>query len=546
MSNQQTAAVIEPEADFLTEEMDAGPPSDDHPMALLLEEFDDSYVNQPQTGDIRHGVVVDKRAGELLIDIGYKSEGIVTGREVDRLEGDFKDMTIGDEVPVYVMREDRDGNLLLSISRARAESDWKHAEELLESQEMFTGSVSGFNRGGVIVKIGQVRGFVPASQLSSESQSQQLTDGEPDNRWMKLMDAELRMKVIDLDRRRNRLILSERVAIREWRREQKEKLLQTLEENTVCEGVVSSLADFGAFVNLGGADGLIHLSELSWGRINHPKEVVSIGEKIKVMILNVDRERKRIGLSLRRLLPEPWETVPDRYEVGQIVRGLVTKLVHFGAFARLDGDTIEGLIHISELTERRIAHPSEVVSEGQEIDLRIIRIDTDKRRMGLSLKQVAPEEESVEFDWEPVPLEENNAGDRNTASTDNTRQPQPPSLAPKPPCEAGRTRRRFRRRTKPNPLRNRRQSKRSPDSRPPHNLTRGRPLPPLDRPPVIKRVGHCVRHVFYELTKYARRRYNIFSQLMHVWCATTTSPVPAPGIPVLSNGSPAPERPTAP
>ena len=387
-------------------------------MALLLEEFDDSYVNQPQTGDIRHGVVVDKRAGELLIDIGYKSEGIVTGREVDRLEGDFKDMTIGDEVPVYVMREDRDGNLLLSISRARAESDWKRAEELLESQDMFTGSVSGFNRGGVIVKIGQVRGFVPASQLSSESQSQQLTEGEPDNRWMKLMDAELRMKVIDLDRRRNRLILSERVAIREWRREQKEKLLETLEENTVCEGVVSSLADFGAFVNLGGADGLIHLSELSWGRISHPKEVVSIGEKINVMVLNVDRERKRIGLSLRRLLPEPWETVPDRYEVGQIVRGAVTKLVHFGAFARLEGDTIEGLIHISELTERRIAHPSEVVAEGQEIDLRIIRIDTEKRRMGLSLKQVAPEEESVEFDWEPVPLEENQAGAKNAAAGD--------------------------------------------------------------------------------------------------------------------------------
>ena len=416
MSNQQTETVMEPEADFLTEEMDAGPPGDDHPMALLLKEFDDSYVNQPQTGDIRHGVVVDKRAGELLIDIGYKSEGIVTGREVDRLEGDFKDMTIGDEVPVYVMREDRDGNLLLSISRARAESDWKRAEELLASQDMFTGSVSGFNRGGVIVKIGQVRGFVPASQLSSESQSQQLTEGEPDNRWMKLMDAELRMKVIDLDRRRNRLILSERVAIREWRREQKEKLLKTLEENAVCEGVVSSLADFGAFVNLGGADGLIHLSELSWGRISHPKEVVSIGEKIKVMVLNVDRERKRIGLSLRRLLPEPWETVPDRYEVGQIVHGAVTKLVHFGAFARLQGDTIEGLIHISELTERRIAHPSEVVAEGQEIDLRIIRIDTEKRRMGLSLKQVAPEEESVEFDWEPVPLEENDVGAQNAAT----------------------------------------------------------------------------------------------------------------------------------
>jgi small subunit ribosomal protein S1 len=418
MSNQQAVAVMEPIPDFLIE-IDDGPPRDDHPMALLLEEFDDSYVNQPQTGDIRYGVVVDKRAGELLIDIGYKSEGIVTGREVDRLEGEFREMAIGDEVPVYVMREDRDGNLLLSISRARAESDWKQAEELLETQDIFTGSVSGFNRGGVIVKIGQVRGFVPASQLSSESQAMQLTEGEPDNRWMKLMDTELRMKVIDLDRRRNRLILSERVAIREWRREQKEKLLESLEENCVCEGVVSSLADFGAFVNLGGADGLIHLSELSWGRISHPKEVVSIGQKLNVMVLNVDQERKRIGLSLRRLLPEPWETVPDRYEVGQVVRGVVTKLVHFGAFARLEGDTIEGLIHISELTETRISHPSEVVTEGQEIELRIIRIDTEKRRMGLSLKQVAPEEEAVEFDWEPVPLEENSASDEAvTAETD--------------------------------------------------------------------------------------------------------------------------------
>ena len=410
MSNQQAVAVMEPIADFLMDG-DAMPSMDDHPMALLLEEFDDSYVTQPQTGDIRYGVVVDKRAGELLVDIGYKSEGIVTGREVDRLEDEFREMTIGDEVPVYVMREDRDGTLLLSISRARAEGDWKHAEELLESQDIFTGSVSGFNRGGVIVKIGQVRGFVPASQLSSESQAMQITEGEPDNRWMQLMDTELRMKVIDLDRRRNRLILSERVAIREWRREQKELLLESLEENSVCEGVVSSLADFGAFVNLGGADGLVHLSELSWGRINHPSEVVSIGQKIKVMVLNVDRERRRIGLSLRRLLPEPWETVPDRYEVGQIVRGVVTKLVHFGAFARLEDDTIEGLIHISELTEKRINHPSEVVTEGQELELRIIRIDTDKRRMGLSLKQAAPEEEPVEFDWEPVPLEENGAGD---------------------------------------------------------------------------------------------------------------------------------------
>ena len=411
---------MELSADFLLE-MDGEPSLDDHPMALLLEELDGSYINQPQTGDIRDGIVVDKRSGELLVDIGYKSEGVVAGREIERLGEEFRELTIGDEVPVYVMREDRDGNLLLSISRAKAEGDWKHAEYLLESQDMFSGRVSGYNRGGVIVKIGQVRGFVPASQLSSESQALQITEGDPDNRWVKLMDSDLRLKVIDLDRRRNRLILSERVAMREWRREQKEKLLESLEEKSVCEGTVSSLAEFGAFVNLGGADGLIHLSELSWGRVNHPSEVVSIGQKLNVMVLSVDRKRKRIGLSLRRLLPEPWDTVPDKYEVGQLVRGTVTKLVHFGVFARLENDAIEGLVHISELADKRINHPSEVVSEGLELELRIIRIDTDKRRMGLSLKQAQPEEEAAEFDWEPVPLEENTKTDTTTsARTDDT------------------------------------------------------------------------------------------------------------------------------
>jgi small subunit ribosomal protein S1 len=375
-------------------------------MAMLLAEMDE-LVDHPQSGQIRHGIVMDKRSSEILVDIGYKSEGVVSGREVERLGEEFAELAIGDTVPVYVLREDRDGNLLLSIARAKAEEDWKHAEDLLESQDIFVGSVSAFNRGGVIIRIGRVRGFVPASQLSSESQAMQVVDAEnEDNRWQQLMETELRVKVIDLDRRRNRLILSERQAMREWRKEQKEKLLQNLDEGTVIEGTVSSLADFGAFVNLGGADGLIHLSELSWGRITHPNEVVKIGQKIKVMVIGVDQDRKRIGLSLRRLLPEPWDMVAEKYEVGQVVPCTITKLVNFGAFARLDGDAIEGLIHISELADRRINHPKEVVTEGQQMDLRIIRIDVDRRRMGLSLKQALPEE-TVEFDWAPVPLDEN-------------------------------------------------------------------------------------------------------------------------------------------
>ena len=192
--------------------------------------------------------------------------------------------------------------------------------------------------------------------------------------------------------------------MREWRRHQKEQLLASLAEGQTFEGVISSIADFGAFVDLGGADGLIHLSELSWNRVSHPSEVVKVGEKVKVQILSVDTDRRRIGLSLRRLQPQPWDLVDDTYEIGQVVVGRVTKLVNFGAFARLDSG-VEGLIHISELANRRVNHPKEVVAEGEEHELRIIRIDTDRQRMGLSLKQALPPEETVELDWEIAPSE---------------------------------------------------------------------------------------------------------------------------------------------
>jgi small subunit ribosomal protein S1 len=371
-----------------------------HPMALLLDEIELSLL-EPQGGEIRNGIIVDKRPHEILVDIGYKSEGIVSGREIERISELLATLRVGDEVPVYVIREDKDGNLLLSISRAQAEKDWERAEELMGSQQIFESVVAAYNRGGVIVKIGQVRGFVPASQLSADSQSH--GDDNPDNaedRWSNLVGQGLMLKVIDIDRKRNRLILSERLAVREWRRQQKEQLLDSLKENDIYEGIISSIADFGAFVDLGGADGLIHLSELSWNRVNHPSEVVKVGDKVKVQILSVDQERRRIGLSLRRLQPQPWDIVEQTYEVGQVVRGRITKLVNFGAFARLEKDGIEGLIHVSELTDRRITHPKEVVSEGEEYDLRIIRIDTDKRRMSLSLKQAQPAAPESELDWQ--------------------------------------------------------------------------------------------------------------------------------------------------
>ena len=382
-----------------------GAMSDTHPMTALLDEIERS-LQEPQTGEIRTGIIVDKRPNELLIDIGFKSEGIVQGRDLERLDDLFNSLQIGDEVPVCVVKEDKDGQVHLSISRALAEKDWETAEDLMKSQEMFDAIVETFNRGGVIARLGQVRGFVPASQLSSISINGQEADDETEARLGELIGSVLKVKVIDLDRKRNRLILSERLAMRELRRKQKEQLLDSLKEGEVFQGIISSIADFGAFVDLGGADGLIHMSEMSWNRINHPSEVVAVGDKVKVQVLNVDLDKRRIGLSLRRLQPEPWAVIDSVFEIGQVVRGRITKLVNFGAFARIEENGIEGLIHISELSDKRVAHPKEVVKEGEEYDLRIIRIDTDKRRLGLSLKQALPPEQKMEIDWEIAPSDE--------------------------------------------------------------------------------------------------------------------------------------------
>jgi len=387
------------------------PDNEVHPMAELLEAEDFSDF-QPKPGEIRDGIVVSVSPTEILVDIGAKSEGVISGRELERLSAEVQDLKPGDAVVTYVVRsEDKEGNIVLSLARAQQERDWRRAEELLQSQDVFEGVVSGYNRGGVIVKLGKVRGFVPSSQLvtthreASEAPAEKPEEGSEadgaDQWWANLVGAKLRLKVVELDRRRNRLILSERQAMRDWRKVQKQRLLEDLKKGDRLEGRVSSLASFGAFVDLGGADGLIHLSELSWGRVNHPSEVLQVGQKVQVEVINVDRERKRIGLSLRRLQPEPWSVVHEKYAVGQLVEGTITKLADFGAFARIDNE-IEGLIHISELSDQRITHPREVVKEGETYTLRIIRIEPQRRRIGLSLKRVS-DERYAEIDWQEVP-----------------------------------------------------------------------------------------------------------------------------------------------
>jgi small subunit ribosomal protein S1 len=364
--------------------------------ALPMDAFN---VPDLRVGDTRDGNIVSISPSEILVSIGYKSDAIVDPRELERLDRSFLDgLSVGDPVSVYVVQtENRDGNVVVSLSRAQQEQDWQEAEDLLQSQGVFEGVVTGYNRGGVIVRVGRVRGFVPASQLSPQWQAQQDTEGNPDERWAGLVGQKMQFKVLELERQRNRLILSERLAMRDWRKGQKDRLLSQLRKGDVLQGVVTSIAPFGAFVDLGGADGLIHLSEIAWHRVDHPGEVLHVGQQVDVYVMNVDEERKRIGLSLRRLTPEPWSTVDQHYAVGEVVSATITKLTNFGAFAKID-DSIEGLIHISELADYRISHPKEVVQEGDQVQVRIIRIDPERRRVGLSLRQ-ASEETYVEVDW---------------------------------------------------------------------------------------------------------------------------------------------------
>ncbi len=379
--------------------------TDPDSMASLLESSPEEFdYRELEAGDILEGEIVGITANEILVDIGSKSEGVIPTRDLDRVDPEIRNnLKVGDKILVHVVRpENREGHAWLSLSRALQEYDWRRAEELLHTKEVFEGVVSEYNKGGVIVYLGKARGFVPASQLVSDEGKK---EEDSEDRFKDLVGKKLQLKVIELDRSRNRLILSERQALRDWRHTQKARLLNDLQVGDIREGVVSSLASFGAFVDLGGADGLIHLSELSWGRVQDPSEVVQLGQKVRVKVISVDRERRRIGLSLRQLAPEPWSVIHEQYAIGQLVDAEITRLTNFGAFARVDGK-IEGLIHISELSDQRVSHPREVVHEGQKLRLRVIKIDPAKRRMGLSLKQVAEDRYAV-VDWAPDEAHEN-------------------------------------------------------------------------------------------------------------------------------------------
>jgi small subunit ribosomal protein S1 len=398
-------------------------------MAALLDNPNNA-MRELQRGDVVEGTVARVDADEVLVDIGQKSEGVISNREMGSV-GDTGLLHVGQKLLVYVVQpESAEGHATLSLKRARMEQSWRDAEQWMAEDRVIEAPVIDFNKGGLIVEVG-VRGFVPISQIS---ELRGLAKG-PDSgdspqvaeRLAAMRGRTLKLKIIELNRARNRLILSERLAMQEERAGRKEALLHELEPGQIRTGRVTSLAAFGAFVDLGGADGLVHISQISYSRVSHPSEVLKVGDEVKVYVLSIDPQTKKIALSLKKAQPDPWTLVEERYQVGDVVEGTITKLAKFGAFARID-DGIEGLIHLSELADGPVEKPQDVVSEGQEVKLRVIAINSQRRRLGLSLRQaqgdtLRPVEVPAEFD-------DDLDGDDESPRTPRARAPEPAPAAP--------------------------------------------------------------------------------------------------------------------
>lgn len=338
-----------------------------------------------QYGDTVDGIIMHIDKDEILVNIGAKAEGVVPIREMQSLSTEDRGaLNAGDTLLVFVLQtEDKEGRTILSVDKARQEKSWRVLQQTYENGDVIDAKVVNYNKGGLLVNLDGVRGFVPSSQVSTISRGPE-TQKQSD--MAKLVGQSLSLKVIELNRNRNRLILSERQAAQEVREGKKGELLTSLKEGDIRTGVVTSVCDFGAFVDIGGADGLVHLSEISWSRVKHPSEVLKPGDRVQVYVLGIDNDRKRIALSIKRTQNEPWVTVNDRYHLGQTVEATITQLASFGAFARIE-DGVEGLIHVSEMGDGRVQHPRDIVAEGDAVEVRIIRIDPARKRIGLSMRQ---------------------------------------------------------------------------------------------------------------------------------------------------------------
>ena len=363
----------------------------DESMNSLEDLLDQHDYELPEVGDIRTGVIVANTPQGLIIDLGLKRDGMVPQSDLAKLEPEERDaLSVNDEVPVYVAQTEDPEALIVSIYLARLNKDWIEAEALLASGEIFEGEVIGYNKGGVIVPYGRIRGFVPISHLSDVTPG--MGERRRQQRLARVRGEKIGVKIIEVDRHRHRLVMSQREAQKEWEEKKRGELMETLQPGEIRTGHISGMRDFGAFVDLGGADGLVHISELSWHRIDHPREVVKLGDEVEVYVLGVDQESGRISLSRKKLLPNPWDTVAQRYVQNQLVEGKITRILDYGAFAEIEPG-VEGLLHVSQLSRNPVEDPRAVVQEGEVHLLRVVSIDQKRQRVGLSLKAVTPTEQ---------------------------------------------------------------------------------------------------------------------------------------------------------
>ena len=398
---EPVAAEAEPAGEpAAAREPEPAPESESEPMTMeqLLDD-PSNEVKSLKHGDVVEGTVVRIDPDEILVDFGGKSEGVVSNRELMSRRGPRDgeearpELSVGDEVLVYVLQpESPEGHAVLSLRRAGLERKWRAMQERFDAGEIVEARVIDHNKGGLIVDLG-VRGFVPISQIVDfprRPRDEQPRDAAQEiaEKLQPFVGRTLRLKILEVNRKANRLILSEKVALYEERREKRDELFSSLQVGQKVQGTVRSIAPFGVFIDLGGIDGLVHKSELSWNKVNNPETAYAIGDEVEAEVIDINHERGRISLSIRRLQPDPWQESVAKYKIGDVISGTVTKLVNFGAFVRVE-EGLEGLIHISELSNQRVAHPGDVVKEGDTLDLKIISLDSERHRLGLSLKQAA-------------------------------------------------------------------------------------------------------------------------------------------------------------
>lgn len=354
----------------------------------LFEQYleQDLDLDLPGRGDLREGVIVEIRPTELLVNVGSKRDGVVPQSDLARLDPEFvKSLQEGQTVDVVISKQpDDDGIFVLSMADALQQRDWVRAQELMDSGEITTHKVVGYNKGGLTVEFNHLRGFVPASHIVDMPRN--LSEEQRRVELESRIGQKMRLKVIEVERRRRRLVMSESLAEREYQAHRREELFKTLNVGDVIRGEVRSLRPFGAFVDIGGADGLLHVSEIGWSNINHPREALEVGQTIDVQVIRVEPENQRIALSRKRLLANPWDTVEERYKPGDIIETTITRIVDFGAFAELEPG-IEGLIHISEIADIAVAEPLKTIRVGDRVRAKVLRVDRKRQRVGLSLRQ---------------------------------------------------------------------------------------------------------------------------------------------------------------